>query len=697
MPSYQPSPTNTFVRGLVTEAGELTFPQDASVDELNCDLQRDGSRRRRLAIAVEPDSVLSTETVTSSTIISTHTWDNVAEQSGVNFTVIQLGSELIFFEQTSSDTLSEGRVDTTFVSGVEYAVDLTSFESPTSAGAETAEVQVASIKGALVVVSPEINAFYITRDTTTGAFTETEIDFRVRDYAWQGDKTTYDEALTTGSTGDDRIYDTKNCGWSDGPNNVGDSALTTYTGGGDYPPLTHPWFSGKTTAGAFSVSEFNLIYPGSSLISNGHYILDLYSRDRETAAGLSSSTYNTTEDARFSTLETYAGRIFYSGLNGSTDSNGSKVFFTRQLIDGLSDIGNCHQINDPTSEDLSDLLDTDGGFILIPEANNIRELHTFGPDLYVFAENGVWKIGGVDDVFRATDYSVSKITEDGIEGVGSFLSAQGRPYWWSPNGIFTLQPNEAGSFTAIDISVSTIQEFFTNISDFAKNNVKADFDPINRRVFWFYQDTGSTTQNKRTRVLIFDEVLGAFFPWKIEDSLVGDYVVGPVFNRGTDTLKCLVVDGATGSTTFAEFSSNTFLDWGQVSFDSYAEAAYNFMGDMETRKSAPYVTVYLKTTEEGYVVNGDGYDIVRDSGCNVSVSWDFKHSFSVPQEAYRRKSVPNIDTMDLSDFGYSHTVVITRLKVRGRGRVMKLKFESQEGKDFHLLGYNVLGQLPGRF
>ena len=34
---------NTFVKGLITEAGELTFPPDASVDELNCVLSRDGS------------------------------------------------------------------------------------------------------------------------------------------------------------------------------------------------------------------------------------------------------------------------------------------------------------------------------------------------------------------------------------------------------------------------------------------------------------------------------------------------------------------------------------------------------------------------------------------------------------------------------------------------------------------------------
>jgi hypothetical protein len=40
-------------KGLNTEAGELTFPEGASVDELNFQLERDGSRRRRLGLKFE--------------------------------------------------------------------------------------------------------------------------------------------------------------------------------------------------------------------------------------------------------------------------------------------------------------------------------------------------------------------------------------------------------------------------------------------------------------------------------------------------------------------------------------------------------------------------------------------------------------------------------------------------------------------
>jgi len=93
---------NTFIKGLVTEAGELTFPPDASVDELNCDLRRDGSRRRRKGIAKETNSVLSSLTVSDAAITATGTWSNVGGQSGLEFLVFQNGATLYFYNKAEA-------------------------------------------------------------------------------------------------------------------------------------------------------------------------------------------------------------------------------------------------------------------------------------------------------------------------------------------------------------------------------------------------------------------------------------------------------------------------------------------------------------------------------------------------------------------------------------------------------------------
>ena len=85
---------NNFVKGLITEAGEMTFPDGASVDELNCDLRRDGTRRRRLGLEYESNNVLSTFTLADNEIVSIGEWVNVGGNADLEYLVLQKGSAL---------------------------------------------------------------------------------------------------------------------------------------------------------------------------------------------------------------------------------------------------------------------------------------------------------------------------------------------------------------------------------------------------------------------------------------------------------------------------------------------------------------------------------------------------------------------------------------------------------------------------
>jgi hypothetical protein len=730
---FTQSASNTFVKGLITEAGELTFPKDASVDELNCDLKRDGSRRRRLGIKYEDSYVLDDMAVLANEIVSTHTWENVGGEAGVEFLCVQVGNSLIFFQKVGA-TISTNRVDTTYTSGVAYELTLSDYNRPVGSGAGKVAIQVTSINGGLIVASAEINTILITRDISDGSFTVEEIEFLTRDFAWQGDTSDYLSQSATSSPGVARQYDTANTGWV---GTKGAAALSAYrsANASKYPALTLPWYAGKDTNDDFSESEWQKDYAGNSLIANGHFILDLYSKDRDTASGLSGVT-TSTESARFSAVTTYAGRVFYSGMENAADFNGSKIYFSPVLVTGFDDIGKCYQINDPTSEVLSDLLDTDGGFLSIPEAYNIQRLHVFGPTLYVFAENGVWSVSGVDDVFRATEYSVSKLTEVGLSYPTSFVSANGRPYWWSTRGIHTLTVStELKVVQEQNISISTIQSFWEDIGDDERSRVDGIYDAINSRVLWLYPDVGETNSNKFNNILLLDETLQAFFPWSISDETAStSYIIGASFYDGagfddveftvvdsngnevvdssgntvvvtrddrsyfSSSVKFLIRDGSTGKITFAGFTGSDFLDWGTVNYESFAETGYDFFGDLSTFKNAPYVVTYCKVTETGWVLNDTGYDPVRGSSMLVSTYWDFKTTTSSnAQQAYRLKRIPVVDPDNLSTFGYPWAVITTRLKCRGRGRSMRIRFESEQGKDFHLLGYEVIGARNPRF
>ena len=49
---------NTFVRGMITESGPLTYPENASIDEANFTLLTNGYRKKRLGIDIESNQAL---------------------------------------------------------------------------------------------------------------------------------------------------------------------------------------------------------------------------------------------------------------------------------------------------------------------------------------------------------------------------------------------------------------------------------------------------------------------------------------------------------------------------------------------------------------------------------------------------------------------------------------------------------------
>ena len=755
--------TNTFIKGLITEAGELTFPADASVDESNCLLERDGSRRRREGLNFESSSVDSTFTIGDAETVHTGTWFNVAGIPDKEFLVIQAGDKLHFYDKVSapySSTQVTGfswTLDGTTTSGTNF-VSLSSFAYTGHGDLNSTECEFASISGMLIVAHPEheTTAIIATLDDSSGvdvwSFSLEPISFRTRDFKILSDRDTLSDAVDEATVTPKRIYDTRNSGWV---GEKGAAALTTYiTAESNFPPLNLSWFSGKDSSGNFSVAEWEKIQAGTSIIGSGHNLVNFFNRDRTTlgtytyvaggSTSLSSALATETIVDRFSTLATLAGRVFYSGLNKGGHDESNVVLFSG-VIEGASSsvsvdssgLGDCHQRNDPTSEDFPDLLDDDGGIVRIPEAYGIRKLHSFNNSIFVFAENGVWQIKGIDDVFRATGFAVNKISSIGLFNKHTFVSADGIPFWWSDVGIHTLGfDQQSFQSTENNISLSTIQTFFDNLTSTQRNRCNSVFDPVNKRIYWMYPNVDETILAKHNNFLILDINLQAFYPWKVSN-VSGNTpdIVGAAYYRGfSSSLSTLQLLDNSGNTVLDASSNNVvvyaqafvdtgepalvficrnasddkvsmgffydtgFKDWGSANYTSFAEAGYEFMGDLILRKNAPYLQVYSRVTETGWT--GDellGYTPVRESSLLVSSFWDFSTTNTQTQQAYRLKPMPIVNPSALTVFGYPDTVVDTRLKIRGRGKSMRLRFESEEGKDFHLLGYGVLSATNRRF
>lgn len=86
-------------------------------------------------------------------------------------------------------------------------------------------------------------------------------------------------------------------------------------------------------------------------------------------------------------------------------------------------------------------------------------------------------------------------------------------------------------------------------------------------------------------------------------------------------------------------------------------------------------------------------DATTEHGVLVTAKWDWTYSsapgrWSTPQQGIKFPLffIPT-DPNNPRDAGYG--VLKSRLKIRGKGDSLVVRFESQEGKDFQLLGWSI--------
>ncbi len=254
---------------------------------------------------------------------------------------------------------------------------------------------------------------------------------------------------------------------------------------------------------------------GNAPAPKGHYITPAFNIDRSAVSGVAGLTPKTSKGARPSAVAFYAGRVFYGGV--FSEEFNTKIYFT-SIIERPEQVQQCYQDADPTAEDIRDLLPSDGGVIVIPEVAQVYHMCAYGPYLFVFADNGVWQIGGSEGQgFRANDYSVSKLAGTPTISNMSFVYVEGVPFWWNRAGIQTLVITEQGSVQVKNITTETIQTLYDTISDDSKHYAKGAYDPLTKRVEWMYNSGNPQTLIEKytyDSILTLNTITGAFSPWE---------------------------------------------------------------------------------------------------------------------------------------------------------------------------------------
>lgn len=254
---------------------------------------------------------------------------------------------------------------------------------------------------------------------------------------------------------------------------------------------------------------------GNTLAPKGHYLFNAFRIDRSEESGVGSLPVEHSNGLRPKAVAFFAGRIFYAGTQSGKWN--SRVYFS-QILERDEQVGFCYQNQDPTSEDVPDLLPNDGGVIVIPEIAEIVKMVPYGADLWIFASNGIWRIAGSDGVgFRANDYSISKFAAIPAYGPHSFVETDSGLLWWSRSGIWALIPDEVGQMKAQSITDNTIKDFFDSIPDESKKFAKGAFNKQSKIVQWIYREVAPGTvaeQYSYDRILNLDTRTIAMYPWK---------------------------------------------------------------------------------------------------------------------------------------------------------------------------------------
>ena len=162
---------NSFVKGLVTEASELTFPEGALVDGENFVLKRDGSLERRLGIDYEnlysKVSTGLTETQIAGGRSAFYRWNSPSGDSSLSIGVIRIYNRFWFVDLLTTNPSSN------LLNGGDY-IEVS--------GLTTSDIQFANLNNQLIIVSQDLEKpIVFTYNTDTQKITTSDLILKIRD------------------------------------------------------------------------------------------------------------------------------------------------------------------------------------------------------------------------------------------------------------------------------------------------------------------------------------------------------------------------------------------------------------------------------------------------------------------------------------------------------------------------------------
>lgn len=717
-------PFFTFIGGLNSEAGPFTFPPNTWAEGNNIVPDLSGALFKRKAIDLELGYTTSNINISNDVVLNSaftvREWNAVNGNGNINFIVVQVGYKLYFYEN---------RTTALSLNIKNFSIDLDAYYvggNPNGKG--FSQIDVSSVYGKLLVVSQDTKPIFITYNSTTDSITVEEVEVKIRDLQGIDDGLAVNERPPTLSN--QHKYNLYNQGWYE-------SYINTV--GSPYPSNAQSWIHGKDSSDVFTKTQLEKMDFGTTPAPKGRFILDAFHRDRSLVSGVSGIDEEI-ELFRPSTTAFYAGRAWYSGVN--SNKLGTWVFFS-QVVESEDKIGNCFQEADPTSEIISDLVDSDGGIIIVADAGTIVSLKAISAGVVVFATNGIWFIGaGQDSKFSASSYEVRKISNVGTQYANSIVAVEDLLFYWSAGGINVLTADPvSGMLQSQSLTDTTIKTMYNEIPSTGKLYCSGKYNTEGKIIYWIYNsdsnNNGIENRFVKDSILAYDFRIKCFYTLSFATKgIVGPYIVDSTLTKdvfdliedvlvydsgnnqvavGTDEVVVqmrfasgaprawkfltLVPDGNVWEMTFSDFETTRnapdkfrdFFSWDNngASYDAYIITGYSISpGNGNKAIQALYVHTYLYRTETGFT---NTYEPVNGSACYLQARWDFTddtvaNKWSQEQQVYRHLR-PYIVNAYTDPFNDGYPVIITKNKVRGRGKAVQLKLTAHPDKDMQIVGW----------
>ena len=163
-----------FVKGLITEASEIDFPDDACSEIWNCEIDDKGIVSRRPGIDYENNADVLPQLSTNG-VKKEYIWKYAGSSGTSLFVVLQEGARISFFLPDEIGNVSRNRKA--------FSINLENYKAGAASLNEIQDVAAdfANGKGRLFIVHPKCEPVYVVYSEITDSITVTQYEILIRD------------------------------------------------------------------------------------------------------------------------------------------------------------------------------------------------------------------------------------------------------------------------------------------------------------------------------------------------------------------------------------------------------------------------------------------------------------------------------------------------------------------------------------